>query len=104
VERLTPSVLAIGVHGALLGAHPPRRGELVSADHGRAPSEPLAGACRGEARAGPLADDLALKLGKRTEDVELHPAGRSGRVDLLGQRAEPDLAVVQLFDELNEMF
>jgi len=36
--------------------------------------------------------------------VELHPAARGRAVDLLGQRAEPDLAVVQLFDELNEMF
>jgi hypothetical protein len=33
----------------------------------------------------------------------IRPPGVGG-VDLLGQRAEPDLAVVQLFDELDEMF
>jgi hypothetical protein len=35
--------------------------------------------------------------------VELQPSGRGGGVDLLGQRAEADLAVVQILDRFDHV-
>src|SRR3954451_24100579 len=53
---------------------------------------------------GALADDVALELGKRAEDVEdeLPAAGRG--VDLLGGALEPDALAVKLRDRLDEVF
>ena len=69
---------------------------------GRPPSRPRARAASRPALAA-LADQLALELRQRSEQVQLQrPGGRVG-VDRLGQRPERDLALVQLADELDQV-
>ncbi len=70
---------------------------------GRA-AEPAAGAGGGQARAGALLDDLLLEFGQGAEDVELKTPGRGRGVDLFGQRAKADLAVVQVLDRVDQVF
>ena len=69
---------------------------------GRPESRPRAGG--GQAGAGALSDDFLLEFGQGAEDVELQAAGGGRGVDLLGQRAKSDLAVVQILDRFDQVF
>src|SRR3546814_179325 len=67
-----------------------RLAELVRCDHWPPPTGATSLASGLEACMGALPDQIALKLGKRAEDVEHQHPARSGGVDVLGERAEPD--------------
>ena len=62
-------------------------------------------ACAGgfESRCGPLADDRTLELGERSEDVEDQPIAGGRGVDRLGERAQADLAPLELLDGLDQL-
>src|SRR3546814_5664241 len=80
-----------------------RLAELVRCDHWPAPTGATSLASGLEVCRGALPDQIALKLGKRAEEVEhQHPARRGG-VDVLGERAEPDTSRRKLADLLNQM-
>ena len=68
------------------------------------PSPPF---CRASAlplgRCGAHAVEVTLELGERAEDVEDGLASRRGRVDLLGERPEPDPEVPQVGDDLDQV-
>ena len=49
----------------------------------------------------PLADQLALELGKRGEQVQLQPPSRRAGVNRFRERPECDLALLQLLDEID---
>src|SRR4051812_4882590 len=51
---------------------------------------------------GAPGDDRALGFGERGGDVEHEPAARGGGVDRLGQRAQPDLAPLEVLDGLDQ--
>src|SRR6266446_4110112 len=53
--------------------------------------------------AGPLTDDLALKLSKRQKDIERQPAKRCIRVELLGNRHETDAVLIEKSDNAGEV-
>ena len=53
--------------------------------------------------ARPFPDQVALGLAQRPEDVEHRPPTRRGDVDGLGQRAEPDAALGQGRDSLDQV-
>lgn len=77
--------------------------EFVGRDY-RPPAATAASLARGfQPGVGALADQVTLELGERAEDVEdQHPAWR-GRVDLFGQRPEPDVARGELADFLDQV-
>ena len=50
-----------------------------------------------------LGGDLALELGKRQQHVQGQPAHRGGGVELLGDRDERYVVLVEQFDELGEV-
>jgi hypothetical protein len=62
-----------------------------------------AGPGRGQPGAGALADQVALELGQRGEHVEDELAAWPGGVDRLLQAAEPDPAVGQPGDGVDQM-
>src|SRR3546814_17147929 len=71
-----------------------RLAELVRCDHWPPRTGATSLASGLEACMGALPDQIALKLGKRAEDVEhQHPARRGG-VEVLGERAEPDTSQI----------
>ena len=57
----------------------------------------------GEPRLGPVADQVAIELGERREDVKDEPAAWGGRVDGFLQAAEADLAVREACDRVDEV-
>src|SRR3546814_19370019 len=62
-----------------------RLAELVRCDHWPPPTGATSLASGLEACMGALPDQIALKLGKRAEDVEHQHPARSGGVDVLGE-------------------
>ena len=58
---------------------------------------------RSETCLGSFPDDVPLKLGKRSEDVENELSSGCCGVDCLGDRLEAGLAVVEAGDRLNEV-
>jgi hypothetical protein len=62
-----------------------------------------AGPGRGQPSAGALADQVALELGQGGEDVEDELAARRGGADRLLETAEPDAAVGQAGDGVDQM-
>ena len=54
-----------------------------------------------QAGQGALADDAALELGERGEDVKHQRAAGGGGVDRLGERAQADAALAELLDGLD---
>src|SRR5262245_29076759 len=59
-------------------------------------ASPLASApCGGDLVAGALGDDLALELGEREQHIEHQAAHRGRGVELLGDRDEGDLALLE---------
>src|SRR3546814_3318008 len=69
-----------------------RLAELVRCDHWPPPTGATSLASGLEACMGALPDQIALKLGKRAEDVEHQHPARSGGVDVLGERSEENTA------------
>jgi hypothetical protein len=57
-----------------------------------------------KARPCALADDFALELGERPDEMHLQPASGRGRVDRLGQRSEARAAGVEVFHQFDQMF
>src|SRR3546814_16531972 len=80
-----------------------RLAELVRCDHWPPPTGATSLASGLEACMGALPDQIALKLGKRAEDVEHQHPARSGGVDVLGERAAPVTSRRSLADLLNQM-
>jgi hypothetical protein len=66
---------------------------------------PLATACprRGQPSPRPLADQFALELGQRPEDVEDQLPATRRRVDLLRQALEADPRLCQGIEQLDEI-
>jgi hypothetical protein len=62
-----------------------------------------AGASCFETRDGSFADQVALELGERGEDMENEPPGRRAGFNLLGQGFEVDLTLFELCDEADEV-
>ena len=62
-----------------------------------------AGPGGGEPGAGAFADEVAFELGQGGEDVEDELAARRGGVDCLLQAAEPDAAVGQAGDGVDQV-
>ena len=85
MARLTPSALAIWGIVRFCSRISRAASSLAGVSERWAAAEPSARAGRREAGAGALADDLALELSQRAEDVELEHPGAGGCVDLLGQ-------------------
>jgi hypothetical protein len=50
-----------------------------------------------------LGGDLALELGEREQDVQRQPSHGRGRVELLGDRDERDIVLVEELDQLGEV-
>ncbi len=75
----------------------------LSAVHtvGRPPASSRSGGRK--AGLGPLADEVALELRQRPEDVEHQPPARSARVDALGEADQGDLALLQALHGLDEV-
>jgi hypothetical protein len=64
---------------------------------------PAAGPGSCQAGGGAFADQVAFELGQGREDVEDELAARSGGVDLLLEAAEPDFAVGQAGDGVDQV-
>ena len=89
-------VLAVGEHLA-------RPTELVLGDdRRRRPRRPRARAAF-RPGLGALADQLALELRDRAEDMKHQPTRRGRGVDALGKAAEAELAALELADQLNQV-
>lgn len=80
-----------------------RLAELVRRDHWPPPTgaAPLASGL--ETGVGALADQIALELGQRAEDVEHQHPARSCGIDVFGELAEPDTPRRQLADFFDQM-
>ena len=51
-----------------------------------------------------LDDEIAFEFGNNTDDSDDGPAQRAGGVDLLAERSELDVQVIQLIEDLEEVF
>src|SRR5436305_9553119 len=92
------------LHGVLpAGEQLTSDAQLLLGDHGPAAAAPPAGARRLQARLGALADELALELGDRPEDVEHQPTRRARGVDPLRQAAKTEPALPELANQLDQM-
>src|SRR3546814_20121909 len=76
---------------------------LVMGDHWPPPTGATSLASGLEACMGALPEQIALKQGKRAEDVEHQHPARSGVVDVLGERGEPDTSRSENADLPNKM-
>ena len=76
----------VGCHLHLFRRHAPR-----------ASAQPAVGTGRMQPSHRAVADQIALKLRQRGEDVKLELAHGTGGVDAFVQAAEPDLALLQIF-------
>ncbi len=81
----------------------PRDGQLLRG-HARGPATHAAsGPGGGEAGTGPLADQVALELGERSEEVEDQLAAGRGAVNVLLETAEADPTALQFSDNIKEV-
>jgi hypothetical protein len=83
--------------------HFPGHLELVSAQHGWSAAVAAAGSGGGQPGVGPFADEVAFELGQGGEDMEDELAAGGGGVDRLLEAAEPDPAVGQAGDGVDQM-
>ena len=67
-----------------------------------APALPAPGACRLQAGHGALAGQVTLQLGKGTADAIDEQAFGRRRIDHVAETFEPDTALLQRFDQLEE--
>src|SRR5260370_29170705 len=74
------------------GVHRTGDGALVRGQACRSPASSPSGACRGEASHRSLADQVALELSERTENMEDELAAGRGGVDALLHASEADTA------------
>jgi hypothetical protein len=61
------------------------------------------GSCRSQPGQSALANEVALKLGQRAEDMEDQLAARRGRIDVLLQATETNLATLELGGGIDQM-
>ena len=69
----------------------------------RSAASPSSGSRRSQACQSALANEVALKLGQRAEDVEDQLAARRRGVDILLQAAEADVATLELGNRVDQM-
>ena len=102
--RLTPSTLAIASTVYCFESYIWRAAATLVGRHDSRPPA-VAFPCSRHRRPGvsALPDQLPLELGQRREDVEHELAARGGGVDVLGQASEPDLALGQGVDGVDEV-
>src|SRR6266508_662987 len=86
-----------------VGKHRFGGGEVLRAERSGPTALLTALTCGLEAGAGALADDGALELSQRTEDVEHEPPARRRCVDALGERAQLDAARLQVLHSLDQL-
>lgn len=82
----------------------PRSLQLVGGDNRLSPALPPTCGGSGQPGLGALADQVALELAQRAEDVEDEPSARRGGVDAFGQRPEADATRFQRGDCLDEVW
>jgi hypothetical protein len=75
----------------------------VGGQHRRPAAAAAAGPSGGQPLGGAFADEVAFELGQGGEDVEDELAAGSGGVDRLLEAAEPDAAVRQAGDGVDQM-
>jgi hypothetical protein len=97
--RLTPRVVAI----AATVYCPERYMEFVTRQHRRPAAAAAASPGSGQPSGGAFADEVAFELGQGCEHVEHQLAARGGGVDRLLEAAEPDPAVGQLGDGVDQV-
>ena len=71
----------------------------------RVPSLPAPGSCRGQSSAGPFPDQLSFEFRQSREEREDQLSGRR-RVDagpLAAERPDPDVSVVEVLHQVDEM-
>ena len=78
-------------------------GHGVRPDHRLTPTFAAPGGSGREPGPGPFADQVALELPERAEQVEDEAAARCGGVDRLGQRAEADALPLKSGDGLDQV-
>lgn len=100
--RPTPSALATAVTDCSPSAMAARAIATFSGCHARRAATEAAAGAR-QPRAGALADDLSLELGKDTEDEELKPPRRCRGIDLLSERPRPDIPAAQVLDQFDQV-
>jgi hypothetical protein len=83
--------------------HLPGHLELVPAQHRGSAAAAAAGPGRGQTSGRALADEVAFELGQGGEDVEDELAPGGGGVDGLLQAAEPDAAVGEAGDGVDQV-
>ena len=77
--------------------------EVLVRDRPRPAAHAAATARRIQARAGALANDLALELGDRAEHGKDQTPAGAGRIDVLREDLEADAAPLQVFDRLEQL-
>ncbi len=95
-SNLRSRLLAGADHGQ--GLLPLGRGELVTAA-----TDPACLARGLEARAGTLAQHLPLELGKSSQHLHHHPAGRDSGIDGFGKTLERGSGLLDAFEEKQEI-
>src|SRR5215203_4293958 len=76
---------------------------LLGGHHRGAAAVAAAGPGGGQPRGGAFADEVAFELGQGGEDVEDELAAGGGGIDRLLEAAEPDAAVGQAGDGVDQM-
>jgi len=80
-----------------------RRSQVFGGEGRGAPAETAASFRCVQAGPSALADHAALELGERPKDMEDQLAARAPSVDRLGERAQTDAAVAEVFDRLDQL-
>jgi len=106
IERRSANPKHLGdLRGRVLArvVHRPRHRELLGAHDRRTPTAPPARAGGRAAGLRAFADQVALELRQRSENVEDEPAAGRGRVDRLAEGAKADSASLERGDGVDEM-
>ena len=79
------------------------RKKFGGCDHRPAPTLPAP--CQGGGQPGvsSLPDQITLESGEGTEDMKDQPPARCRSVDILGERAQADAALIQIGDGFNQV-
>jgi hypothetical protein len=77
--------------------------DLFGCELRRSPSSAAAGASCGKAGDGSFADEIALELGERSEDMEDEASGRRNGLDLFGEGFEVDFSLFEFRDEADHV-
>jgi len=103
VARLTPSAAAIWLIVCFCSRINRAATSFLGGEGGGATAAAVAGASGFEPGQRAFADQLALELGERSEDVKREPPRRSRRVDALSQASEADSALLEPRDRFDQV-